>query len=75
MRSHVVFALLLVSLPACAHHIPMTVITTRQNGTIKLCGDVKQGEKMVVGESPEGSRVSVNASDIVTMEQNGTCKK
>lgn len=61
-------------LSACAHRSPMTIITTRQNGTIKLCGKIKEG-RMVTGESAEGSPVSVNPADIVTMEQIGTCKR
>lgn len=60
--------------PACAHHAPLTIVTTRQNGTVRLCGEVRPGEKMVVGKTPEGTSISISASDIVTMEQNGICK-
>lgn len=76
MRPLLVFAIgtsLLMS-SACAHHAPLTVITTRQNGTVKLCGKVSPGDKMIVGKTPEGSSISINASDVVTMEQNGVCK-
>lgn len=65
---------LLLVTPGCAHHAPLTIVTTRQNGTVRLCGEIKPGEKMVVGTTPEGTSISINASDIVTMEQNGVCQ-
>ncbi len=69
---------LLVLIPlatACAHALPMTTITTRQNGTVKLCGEVATTDKLVSGRTPEGSKISIGAADIVTMEQNGVCKR
>lgn len=69
------FALVVLILPSCAHLPPLTTITTRSNGVVKLCGKYDDGDKRIVGVSPEGSKISVSQSDVVTMETNGTCKK
>ena len=62
-------------LSACSHKPPLTTITTRQNGVIKICGKYDDGDKRISGVSPEGSKVSISQTDVVTMETNGTCKK
>ncbi len=70
-----VLVLVAVALPACAHRPPLTTITTRANGVVKLCGKYDDGDKRISGISPEGSKVSISQADVVTMETNGTCKK
>lgn len=57
-------------------HAKLTTITTRTNGTIKFCGNVDQRDPVLVkGKTPEGSRVAINRADIVTIEENGVCRK
>jgi hypothetical protein len=56
------------------HHPQLTVITTRQNGTLKICGEPTESGPLLKGTTPEGSTVSVNKADIVTTETNGECK-
>jgi hypothetical protein len=56
------------------HHPQLTIITTRQNGTLKICGDPTESGPLLKGTTPEGSTVSVNKADIVTTETNGECK-
>jgi hypothetical protein len=58
----------------CGHQA-LTTITTRENGTIKLCGKFKESETLVTGKTPEGSRISVNRADIVMLDTNGVCRK
>ena len=41
----------------------------------RICGDLKKDDTFVKGKTPEGSNITVNKSDIVTIETNGVCKK
>ncbi|MDP2305144.1 MAG: hypothetical protein Q8P18_03875 [Pseudomonadota bacterium] len=64
-----------LGLSACGRHYPeLTIITTRGNGTMKFCGDFDDDDKYVKGISPEGSKLSINKTDVVTIETNGICK-
>lgn len=65
----------MLTLSACRHLPPLTTVTTRENGVVKLCGKYDDGDKRISGVSPEGSKVSISQADVVTMETNGTCKK
>lgn len=67
-------ALACAALSACHHAPPLTTITTRDNGVVKICGKYDDGDKRISGVSPEGSKVSVNQADVVTLETNGVCK-
>jgi hypothetical protein len=74
MQHRALIVSIILTATACAR-AQLTTITTRQNGTIKLSGKVDDGQALVKGKTPEGSTISVNKTEIVTMETGGVCRK
>jgi hypothetical protein len=69
-----VIVLVVLGISGCVYP-RLTTITTRANGTIKLCGEYEDSDTFLKGRTPEGSDIAVNKADVVTVETTGECKK